>query len=209
VSCTGAKDASGKATCTEAEKAACKAAGYDCSTHGAKSASAMNTASTVTVSSSEKSAAGCSEAEKAACASSGKSCSASCSSGASKASYAANVYKVENGMMYAVADGKRFVVTSKTPYTQVGNARYYFADEACKVGCPTKMSSMTSNYNAEAAHLATHEANVTIVDGKKMATCCSSTPFEVSANTPSLVVNGEKVYYCSEKCADQRMAMAN
>jgi hypothetical protein len=207
--CTGTKNASGKATCTEAEKAACKAAGIDCSTqHGStKNASMVKKASagcSATCSSHASKASACTPAEQAACKASGKTCT----SGAKKASYAANVYKVENGVKYAVADGKRFVVTGDTPYTEVGNARYYFADENCAVKCPTKMSSMTSKYNAEAASMTTREANVKIIDGKKMATCCDSDKtFEVTASTPSIVMNGEKVYFCNEKCAQHRMAM--
>ncbi|MBU1636378.1 hypothetical protein KKC97_01765 [bacterium] len=208
VTCTGAKDASGKPTCTAAEMAACKAAGIDCSAKHASKTASVQTASAgcaATCSSHASKTAACTPAEKAACQAAGKTCVG----GMSKASYGANVYKVENGTMYAVADGKRFVVTSSTPYTQVGNARYYFADEKCAVGCQSKMSMMAPKYNAEAAKLTMRESNVKIIDGKKMAQCCSNEYFEVTESTPSLVMNGEKFYYCSQNCADHRMAMAS
>jgi hypothetical protein len=114
------------------------------------------------------------------------------------------VYKVENGVKYAVADGKRFVVTANTPFTDVGNARYYFADESCAVKCPTAMSSMASKYNHEAAALASSEANIKVVDGKKFASCCGQ-EFEVSSNTAVVCLDGQKTYCCSETCAEAKL----
>ncbi|MCB9357064.1 MAG: hypothetical protein H6508_03920 [Calditrichaeota bacterium] len=125
-----------------------------------------------------------------------------------KGYFNANVYKVENGMMYAVADGKKFVVSEKTPYTQVGNARFYFADDACAVKCSNTMASMADSYVHEAAELATLESNVVTEGGKKVATCAmSGKSFEVTAATPAVVVNGEKQYFCGEGCAHHYMGL--
>ncbi len=125
-----------------------------------------------------------------------------------KGYFGANVYKVENGMMYAVADGKKFVVNDKTPYNQVGNARFYFADDACAVKCSEKMASMAMNYTHEAANLATLESNAKVEDGKKIATCSmSGQNFEVTASTPYVVVDGQKQYFCGEGCANHFMGL--
>lgn len=125
-----------------------------------------------------------------------------------KGYFNANVYKVENGTMYAVADGKKFVVTDKTPYTQVGNARFYFADDACAVKCSQTMASKANNYVHEAAVLTTAEKNVKEEGGKKMATCSmSGQTFEVTAATPAVVVDGQKAYFCGEGCAHHFMGL--
>lgn len=156
-------------------------------------------------------------------ASSGSSCcmskgatnaSMTCASSAAKNAcgdkgyFNANVYKVENGMMYAVADGKKFVVNDKTPYKQVGNARYYFADDACAVKCSDKMASMAKNITHEAAVLATNEKNVKVENGKKIATCeMSGHSFEVTNATPAVVMDGQKTYFCGEGCANNFMGI--
>lgn len=125
-----------------------------------------------------------------------------------KGYFNANVYKVENGLMYAIADGKKFVVNDKTPYNQVGNARYYFADDACAVKCKEKMASMAKEINHEAVELATLESNVKVEDGKKVATCSmSGKSFEVTSSTPVVVANGQKTYFCGEGCANHFMGL--
>jgi hypothetical protein len=231
-SCDAAKASNAK-TCTAAEKAACEAAGYTCTTKAknaeytsgksctskaksAEYASSKSCDASKASMTSASCAASCASKSKNASMASSKSCdaskaSASCSAtcgskDAKKAYYAANVYKVENGMRYAVADGKKFVVTKDTPYTQVGKARYYFADDHCSVKCQEKMSSMASKYNHEAVVLASNEGNVKIVDGKKMAHCCGH-DFAVDSSTPALVMDGQKVYFCNDKCCDNAMAM--
>ncbi len=125
-----------------------------------------------------------------------------------KGYFGANVYKIDNGVMYAVADGKKFVVSDKTPYNQVGNARFYFADDACAVKCSEKMASMANNYVHEAVELATVESNVKIENGKKIATCSmSGQSFEVSNATPAVVQDGQKTYFCGQGCADHFMGL--
>ncbi len=111
-------------------------------------------------------------------------------------------------MMYAVADGKKFVVSDNTPYNQIGHARYYFADDACAVKCNTKMASTAKNYTHEAVELATMEANVKVEDGKKIATCSiSGNSFEVTNATPAVVMDGQKTYFCGEGCASSFMGL--
>jgi hypothetical protein len=125
-----------------------------------------------------------------------------------KGYFNANVYKVENGMMYAVADGKKFVVTDKSPYNQVGNARFYFADDACAVKCSDKLSTMANNYVHEAVELATLESNVKMEGDKKVATCSiSGEKFEVTGATPAVVMDGQKTYFCGQGCASNFMGL--
>jgi len=219
---TGAAQASCAATCSvsgakaSAERVpaaktagACCAAGVKsastssaCCAVGAKNAAAAPSSGASTVKSGSASNPSCS----VICGTMGAS-KASCSSvcgtkGASKASYAANVYKVDKGVMYAVADGKRFVVTDKTPYTQVGNARYYFADESCAIGCQTKMANLSEKYNREALALATAEANSMTKGDKKYAVCSvSGKEFEITGATPALMIDGRKTYFCGPGCA--------
>jgi hypothetical protein len=138
----------------------------------------------------------------------------SCASKASKAAcgdkgyFNANVYKVDNGTMYAIADGKKFVVTDKTPYTQAGNARFYFADDACAVKCSEQMAKKADSYVHEAVELATLESNVKTDGSKKLATCSiSGNEFEVTAATPAVVLDGQKVYFCGEGCAHNFMGL--
>ena len=136
------------------------------------------------------------------------SCSASKMASGEKGYFGANVYKIDNGVMYAVADGKKFVVSDKTPYNQVGNARFYFADDACAVKCSEKMASMANNYVHEAVELATVESNVKIENGKKIATCSmSGQSFEVNNATPAVVQDGQKTYFCGQGCADHFMGL--
>ena len=140
--------------------------------------------------------------------------SASCATSAAKMAcgdkgyFNANVYKVDNGTMYAVADGKKFVVTESTPYNQVGNARYYFADNSCAVKCSEKMASKANTYTHEAVELATLESNVKMDHGKKMAVCSvSGKEFEVTAATPAVVTDGQKTYFCGQECANHFMGL--
>ncbi len=131
--------------------------------------------------------------------------------GASKASYAANVYEVRDGREWAVCNGEKFEVTASTPYNEVGNARYYFADEASKVTCAEKMALMAKELNQETVSLATAEGNVTTdADGRKYALCpVSHDKFLLTADSPAMVMDGEKYYVCSDKCASQLMHTAD
>jgi len=141
---------------------------------------------------------------------SGSSCAASAGKMAAgdQGYFNANVYKVDNGMMYAVADGKKFVVSDKTPYTQVGNARFYFADDACAVKCSETMAKKADSYVHEAVELATLESNVKMDGDKKIATCAmSGQSFEVTAATPAVVKDGQKMYFCGEGCAHHFMGL--
>jgi hypothetical protein len=122
---------------------------------------------------------------------------------ASTASYAANVYQVKDGHQYAVAQGKTFEVTSETPYHEMGTARYYFADEKSMSACAEKMASLAAELDGEAVSLATAEANVTTDRyGKKYGTCpVTNDKFLITADSPAKVMDGQKYYVCSEKCA--------
>ena len=142
-----------------------------------------------------------------ACCPSGKSASSCSSKMASlcgdKGYFAANVYENKGGHMMAVYKGKKFEVTDKTPYTQIENARYYFADNECAVKCQETLKTMASEINRETVALATAEANIVEnKDGHKIAACkMSGEKFEVSGTTPARVIDGQKVYFCSENCA--------
>jgi hypothetical protein len=123
----------------------------------------------------------------------------------SKGYYAANVYKVSGDVQYAVADGKKFVVTESTPYNQVGNARYYFADSDCAVKCKDKLTSKQADYDREVVSLATMEGNIVeMKEGNKIAKCSiSGETFAVSDNCPVKVVDGKKVYFCCAGCCEK------
>lgn len=189
---------------------------------GAKTASAVESKSDCAGTSgaamaSDKSGAGCSA--KAGSASGSHSCAsksgmskAGCgTAGASKASFAANVYEVRDGHLWAVCNGKKFEVTSNTPYSEIGSARYYFADEASKVTCAEKMAMTAKALDAETVSLATVEGNVTTEsDGRKFAVCpVSNDKFMVAADSPAKVMDGQKYYVCSDKCASQLMHTAD
>jgi hypothetical protein len=125
-----------------------------------------------------------------------------------KGVFDANVYKVENGTKYAVADGKKFVVTESTPSMTVGNARFYFADASCAVSCSEMMKASAPKYTHEAASMASVERNVKVEGDKKMATCeMSGNTFEITASTPSICKDGEKVYFCGEGCCNSYMGI--
>jgi hypothetical protein len=145
----------------------------------------------------------------AACASSYASKSAdksSCASGAntdwtanvcgSKGYYSANVYDVRDGHMYAVCEGRTFEVTNNTPYTQVGEARYYFADNAAKISCPVQMSQKSAQIDKETVSLATLEGNVVgEQNGQKIAQCMTTgKQFLITADSPVRMVDGKKYY---------------
>ena len=134
-------------------------------------------------------------ADKSSCASGAKTSWTSNVCG-SKGYYDANVYEVRDGHKYAVCEGKKFEVTANTPYTQVGEARYYFADDASKVSCSVKMSQMASQIDREAVSLATLEGNVVgTEDGHKIAQCVSTgKKFVVTADSPAKVADGKKYY---------------
>jgi len=110
--------------------------------------------------------------------------------------YAANVYEVQDGRMWAVCCGKKFEVTANTPYAQVGGARYYFADEASKVACPYKMTDMTERIDRETVALATMDGNVVAEEnGQKIAQCIvTGRKFLVTADSPVMVADGKKYY---------------
>jgi YHS domain-containing protein len=133
-----------------------------------------------------------------------------CGTTSAKASYAANVYEVRDGHKYAVCNGKTFEVTETTPYSEVGNARYYFADEASKVRCAEKMALMAAELDKEAVSLATAEANVTVDNGQKYGVCpVTNDKFLVTTDSPAKVVDGQKYYVCSDKCASQMLHTAD
>jgi len=110
--------------------------------------------------------------------------------------YAANVYEVQDGRMWAVSCGKKFEVTANTPYAQVGGARYYFADEATKTSCAVKMSRMTAQMDREAVSLASMDGNVIAEEnGQKIAQCIvTGRKFLVTADSPVMVADGKKYY---------------
>jgi YHS domain-containing protein len=110
--------------------------------------------------------------------------------------YAANVYEVQDGRIWAVCCGKKFEVTASTPYTQVGGARYYFADEASKTSCAVKMSQMTAQMDREAVSLASMDGNVVGEEnGQKIAQCLvTGRKFLVTADSPVMVADGKKYY---------------
>jgi hypothetical protein len=123
----------------------------------------------------------------------------------SKGYFAANVYRVDGETLYAVADGKKFVVTESTPYTQVGAARFYFADNECAVKCSEKMASKAAEFDREAVSLATLDGNIVEVkDGNRVAVCSiSGESFTVTENCPVKVVDGKKVYFCCAGCCEK------
>ena len=131
--------------------------------------------------------------------------------GASSAFYAANVYDVRDGQEWAVCQGKQFEVTATTPYYDLGNARYYFADKNCMSKCSEKMASVAADLDREAVSLATVEGNVKVAsDGQKYAVCpISHDQFPVTSGMPVKVMNGKKYYVCNEKCASELMQMAD
>lgn len=154
-----------------------------------------------------KSGAGCATA---CCAKSGGAGTAtqgtSCHSGTSNAwtsklcgergYYAANVYEVRDSRMWAVCCGKKFEVSASTPYTQVSEARYYFADEATKTSCAVQMSKLAAQMDHEAVSLATMDGNVIGEDnGQKIARCIvTGRTFLVTADSPVMVADGKKYY---------------
>lgn len=119
----------------------------------------------------------------------------------SKGYYAANVYAVREGHMYAVCQGKTFEVTATTPFTQVAEARYYFADEASKIQCHEQMKATAPAIDREAVLLATAEANVVDVEhGQKVAQCpITCQKFVVTADSPARVADGQKYYMSVEQ----------
>jgi hypothetical protein len=132
--------------------------------------------------------------------------SASCRSGASDAwtsklcgergYYAANVYEVHDGRMWAVCCGKKFEVSGNTPYSQVGEARYYFADAASKSSCAVQMSKLAAQMDREAVSLATLDGNIVGEEnGRKIAQCIvTGKKFLVTADSPVMVADGKKYY---------------
>jgi hypothetical protein len=110
--------------------------------------------------------------------------------------YGANVYEVRDGRMWAVCWGKKFEVTENTPYTQLGEARYYFADEASKVACPYEMREMAERVDRETVALATVDGNVIGEEnGRKIAQCIvTGRKFLVTADSPVMVADGKKYY---------------
>ncbi len=118
--------------------------------------------------------------------------------------YGANVYEVRDGHQYAVYEGRKFEVTDQTPYTQVGDARYYFADDACKISCTQTMAAKAPVIDRETVALATTDGNVVKVEnGHKIARCTETgKEFEVTDNTPAKVKDGKRYYYAMLEKAD-------
>jgi len=113
-----------------------------------------------------------------------------------KGYYAANVYEMRDGHVFAVWEGRRFEVVDETPFTQSGNARYYFADEATKVACTLTLSRLAPEVNREVVSLATAEGNVVGEErGQKLAQCpVTGRRFLVTADSPVMVVDGRRIY---------------
>jgi hypothetical protein len=132
-------------------------------------------------------------------------------SGASNGHYGANVFAVRDGHEWAVCNGKTFEVSDQTPYSDVGPARYYFADENSRVTCVEKMAMMAKELDQEAVSLATSEGNVTTdSDGQKYGVCpVTHDKFLITADSPAKVMDGQKYYVCSEKCAAELMQTAD
>ncbi len=103
--------------------------------------------------------------------------------------------------MFAVCQGKTFEVTAKTPFVQVDEARYYFADEASKIQCHETMNATVPAIDREVVSLATTEANVVdLEDGQKIAQCpVTGQKFIVTADSPARVVDGQKYYMSAEQ----------
>jgi len=110
--------------------------------------------------------------------------------------YAANVYEVRDGRTWAVCCGKKFEVSANTPYTQVGEARYYFADEASKTSCAVQMSKLAGQMDRETVALATMDGNIVGEEnGQKIAQCIvTGRKFLVTADSPMMVADGKKYY---------------
>ncbi|MBI5059014.1 hypothetical protein HZB60_04410 [candidate division KSB1 bacterium] len=192
---TGVKTAGSGSGCSSTG-----ASGGSCSSKGAKNASAGGACGSGEKTKQTKMAG-------AACCPGGAG-SAGCSSKMAslcgdKGYFAANVYDCKDGHVMAVYKGKKFEVTDKTPYTQIENARYYFADNECAVKCQETLKTMAAEINREAVSLATAEGNIVEnKDGHKIAACkMSGEKFEVTGTTPARVMDGQKVYFCSENCA--------
>ena len=218
--CDGSSCKTAKASTTTADNKSC------CPSNGASGAAMTSTGSCASSGSkaamaSDSKTGHSSCASKASASSCAKSCGSKdaskamthsgCGSTSTNAAYAANVYEVRDGHKYAVCNGKTFEVTETSPYAEVGTARYYFADEASKIKCAEKMKSMAADLDQEAVSLATVEGNVTTdKDGHKYAVCpVTNDKFMVTADSPAKVMDGQKYYVCSDKCASQFLHTAD
>jgi hypothetical protein len=125
-----------------------------------------------------------------------------------KGYYAVNVYDVKEGKQWAVYKGKKFEVSDATPYTQVEQARYYFADNECAVKCQETLKSMAADIEKEAVSLATLEGNIVEEkDGAKYASCLGcKEKFALSDKSAIRVMDGKKFYFCCDGCAGQQMS---
>jgi hypothetical protein len=114
----------------------------------------------------------------------------------SKGYYAANVYLVNDGCEWAVCNGRTFEVTEATPFTQVGEARYYFADEDSRIRCAQAMQNAADRIDKETVALATADGNVVGTEnGMKVARCLvSGRQFLVTADSPIRVADGKRYY---------------
>ncbi len=108
----------------------------------------------------------------------------------------------------AVYKGSKFAVTESTPYTQVGNARYYFTNSECAVKCQESLKAMAGDLEKETVSLATAEANIVEQkEGEKWAQCkMSGHKFQVTSATPVRMIDGQKYYFCSDACAGKETA---
>ena len=203
-SMTNTSETGSRGACGSKSKSAQYASG-SCSSKGAKA---------------EMTSGGCGASKSAKAEMAGGGCSskmsnsamahAGCGTSTTKAAYAANVYEVRDGHTYAVCNGEKFEVTATTPYTEVGNARYYFANEESRVRCAEKMKSMASELDKEAVSLATAEANVVVDNGQKYGVCpVTNDKFLVTAESPAKVIDGQKYYVCSSDCASKMLHTAD
>jgi hypothetical protein len=110
--------------------------------------------------------------------------------------YGANVYDAHDGHAFAVFHGQKFEVTDKTPYMQVGNARYFFPTEKSKIECNTRMANEAPALEQETVSLATADGNVVYQEnGQKYAMCpVTGRKFVVTADSPVKVVDGRRYY---------------
>jgi hypothetical protein len=185
---------------TAAEKAACQAGKCP---HSAGAQKAVNSGVSHEVMLAGSGKGGCCSSKKAGASSCGSGSSMTSVYG-SKGYYAANVYEVRDGHTWAIEQGRKFEVTLGSPFIQVGNARYYFESDESKKAYSEKMSSLAPQIDREVVSLATTEANVVgSENGQKIAECkVSGKKFPVTADSPMLVMDGQKTYFCGQGCCN-------
>ncbi|HEY3294472.1 MAG TPA: hypothetical protein VGL38_03475 [bacterium] len=122
-----------------------------------------------------------------------------CNHSSSIVYYGANVFDVCDGRQYAVCEGKVFEVHNDTPFVDMGDARYYVADECMKPAFQADPEAVASELDREAVALATVDGNVIgNRDGQILAKCpVTGQVFIVTADSPVKVRDGKR-YYLSD-----------